>query len=77
MRTTSSPNRRFLGNIECLEPEKKALGIYMVGPDAERLAEAIEPWLKTIDWPHAVTLVKYAGNRFEHGVKKTKVKVKK
>lgn len=49
----------------------------MVGPDAERLAEAIEPWLKTIDWPHAVTLVKYAGNRFEHGVKKTKVKVKK
>lgn len=67
----------FLGSIECLEPEKKALGIYVVGPDAERLAEVIEPWVKSIDWPHAVTLVKYAGNRFEHGVKKTKVKIRK
>ena len=70
-------NGEFLGNIECLEPEKKALGIYVVGPSTERLAEAMAPWLKTIDWPHAVTLVKYAGNRFEHCVKKTKVKVKK
>lgn len=67
----------FLGSIECLEPEKKALGIYVVGPDAEQLAEVIEPWVKSIDWPHAVTLVKYAGNRFEHGVKKTKVKIRK
>jgi hypothetical protein len=70
-------NGEFLGNLECLEPQRKALGIYLVCPDAERLAEAIDPWLKSLNWPHAVTLVKYAGNRFEHGVKKTKVKVKK
>ncbi len=70
-------NGEFLGSIESLEPEKKALAIYLVGPDAERLAEAIDPWLKSIKWPHAVTMVKYAGNRFEHGVKKTKVKIRK
>lgn len=70
-------NGEFLGSIESLLPEKKALAVYLVGTDAERLAEAIDPWLKSINWPHAVTMVKYGGNRFEHRVKKTKVKIKK
>lgn len=66
----------FIGAVEALEPAKREAQIFLACPDADRLADFLQPWLSSINWPAGVTLEKCYGSRFDLRAKKAREKIK-
>lgn len=66
----------FLGAIDHLTTANSELQIVLVCPNADRLAEMMEPWWSSIDWPGPVHLVKRYGNAYDDRVKTDSFRVK-
>ncbi len=69
-------NSDCLGAIDYLEPFRGKLGIHICCPDVDRVMPVIQPWLESLNWPHAVVLDKFYGSRFEKKTRKVREKVK-
>ena len=65
----------FVGNTKHFDESRKTAYIVLVGPDADRLAEAIIPWVESIDWPRSVSVIKKYGV-FSDKAKRVTIKVK-
>ncbi len=66
----------FIGAVEALEPGKREAQIFLACPDADRLADFLQPWLLSIDWPRGVKLEKRYGSRFDLRAKKVREKIR-
>lgn len=72
----NSLSDKFIGAIDHFNTAEKKLHIILACPSADRLMEAMEPWLSSIDWPESVYVEKRYGNPYDEKAKAIRTKIK-
>jgi hypothetical protein len=62
------------GNLQGDEPLKGEHRLFLSCPDADRLVEHLRPWLRHLDWPGSVEVVKRYGDLYDEGAREETIR---
>jgi hypothetical protein len=70
-------NARFFGSYDGIDTVEGEIRLFVMCPDVDALVQKLLPWLRNLDWPRNVYLMKRYGEMYDEAAKEELIELKK
>jgi hypothetical protein len=70
-------NARFFGSYDGIDTVEGEMRLFVMCPDVDALVQKLLPWLRNLDWPRNVYLMKRYGEMYDEAAKEELIELKK